>query len=44
MKKWFGKVAGWFKWGYKKYDALPEDDKKKLQENATKLAERVLKK
>lgn len=36
-------VAKWLNWGKAQYDALSDEDKRKLQDNARKLSHRVLK-
>ena len=43
MKTWLKKLIALAKRGYAAYRALPEDDRKRIEENAKKLSKRVLK-
>lgn len=44
MRKWLAKAAAWLRWGYGKYDSLPDEDKRKIREAATKAGKDLLKK
>jgi predicted RNA-binding protein len=44
MKRWLSKLVSLAKRGYAAYRAMPEEDRKRIEGNAKKLTNRVLKK